>query len=120
MAQMARKVEPSVPAAPPPPTRKLPPLQNGDHLTRVEFERRWDAIPELTRAELIEGRVYVAPPTSIPGHSGPHVIFATILGTYWIGTNGVFAGDTGSIRLDEKNMPQPDLFMMIQPAFGGQ
>ncbi len=35
------------------------PLENGDKLTRAEFERRYEAMPHLKKAELIEGVVYV-------------------------------------------------------------
>jgi hypothetical protein len=35
----------------------VPPLEAGDHLTRAEFERRYKAMPELKKAELIEGVV---------------------------------------------------------------
>ncbi len=42
-------------AAPP----SVPPLENGDRLTRPEFERRYDAMPGLKKAELIEGVVYL-------------------------------------------------------------
>jgi hypothetical protein len=35
----------------------IPPLQNGDRLTRDEFERRYHAMPQLKHAELIEGVV---------------------------------------------------------------
>jgi hypothetical protein len=38
---------------------ELPLLENGDHVTREEFERRYDAMPYLKKAELIEGRVYM-------------------------------------------------------------
>jgi hypothetical protein len=31
------------------------PLENGDRITRAEFERRYDAMPHLKKAELIEG-----------------------------------------------------------------
>lgn len=27
----------------------VPPLENGDRLTRAEFERRYEAMPQLTR-----------------------------------------------------------------------
>jgi hypothetical protein len=37
-----------------------PPLENGDRLTRAEFERRYAAMPNLKKAELIEGVVYMA------------------------------------------------------------
>jgi hypothetical protein len=40
-------------------------LQNGDHLTLAEFERRFDATPNLKKAELIEGVVYMPPPVSV-------------------------------------------------------
>ena len=32
----------------------IPPLENGDRLTRAEFERHYDAMPQLKKAELIE------------------------------------------------------------------
>lgn len=38
---------------------EIPPLEHGDHLTRDEFERRYEAMPEVKKAELIEGRVYL-------------------------------------------------------------
>jgi Uma2 family endonuclease len=55
MSQLAHRVTPSLPKAP-----AVPPLQNGDRLTRAEFERRYDATPGLKKAELIDGRVYIA------------------------------------------------------------
>jgi hypothetical protein len=42
--------------------RPIPPLETGDHLTRREFERRYNAMPSLKKAELIEGVVYVPSP----------------------------------------------------------
>ena len=33
----------------------IPALENGDRLTRAEFERRYEAMPGLKKAELIEG-----------------------------------------------------------------
>ena len=33
----------------------IPPLENGDLLSRAEFERRYTAMPKLKKAELIEG-----------------------------------------------------------------
>ena len=42
---------------------QIPKLQPGDRLTRDEFERRYHAMPELKKAELIEGtRVDAAGP----------------------------------------------------------
>ena len=111
MSELADKITPSV---------RILPLQNGDHLTREEFERRWEAMPGLKRAELIEGRVYLSPPTSIVGHSSPDMLLGAVLSFYRAGTVGLLAGHAGSVRLDRENMPQPDLFLMILPSHGGQ
>jgi hypothetical protein len=40
-------------------TLPIPPLESGDRLNRYEFERRYNAMPHLRKAELIEGVVYV-------------------------------------------------------------
>jgi hypothetical protein len=42
------------------PTYSIPPLENGDRLTRAEFERRYEGMPNLKKAELIEGIVCLA------------------------------------------------------------
>jgi len=65
-----------------------PPLCSGDHLSRDEFERRYAAMPESTRAELIEGIVYVASPARTE-HGIPHAMVATWLGNYVAATPGV-------------------------------
>src|SRR5262245_17111719 len=44
------------------PPEAVPPLENGDRLTRAEFERRYRAMPHLKKAELIEGVVYIPSP----------------------------------------------------------
>ena len=46
-------------------TTPTPPLQAGDRLTRDEFERRYEAMPQLKKAELIEGVVYMSRPQSV-------------------------------------------------------
>lgn len=97
----------------------IPPLQAGDRLTRPEFERRFDATPGLKKAELIEGIVYMPPPVS-DEHGSSHLQLATMLGLYGNSTPGVLGADNGSIRLDLDNMPQPDVFLRIDPTCGGQ
>jgi len=99
---------------------RIPPLQNGDRLTRAEFEKRYDATPGLKKAELIEGVVYMAPPVSHTYHSYPHARFGAWLAYYCASTPQVIPGDNGSLRLDLDNMPQPDVYMMLSPEFGGQ
>ena len=41
---------------------RILPLEHGDHLTREEFERRYEAMPHVRKAELIEGVVYMPSP----------------------------------------------------------
>ena len=56
---------------------KLPPLENGDRLTRREFEQRYHAMLHLKKAELIEGVVYGSSPVRVM-HSQAH---ADLMGT---------------------------------------
>jgi Uma2 family endonuclease len=99
----------------------IPPLVNGDRLSRPEFERRYDAMPHLKKAELIDGIVFMPPPSiTHEVHSSPHFDLISWLGLYRMSTSGVIGGDNGSIRLDLSNMPQPDAFLLIAPDRGGQ
>src|SRR5579864_6748997 len=118
MAATTRDPEtiPETKAAP----KAVPPLENGDHLTRAEFERRYDAMPALKKAELIEGIVYMPSPVSFGRHAMPHSDTIGWLSYYRMSTPGVAAGDSGSIRLDLDNMPQPDAFLFILPVHGGE
>lgn len=92
---------------------KLPPLENGDKLTRDEFERRYQAMPDIKKAELIEGVVYVASPLRFEGHGKPHFQLITWLGVYSAATPGVEGGDNATTRLDLDNEPQPDALLRI-------
>jgi len=99
----------------------LPPLESGDRLSRAEFERRYEAMPHLKKAELIEGVVYVGSPVLIPTHAQPHARMVTILGTFVFATPGIDFADNGSIRIDEDdNEPQPDVFLWIDVPGKGQ
>jgi Uma2 family endonuclease len=95
-------------------------LENGDRLTRAEFERRYDAMTELKKAELIERVVYVGSPVSHERHGKPHFRLIGWLDRYATATPGVDGGDNSSLRLDLDNMPQPDAFLYIVPASGGR
>ena len=66
---------------------KIVPLENGDRLSRIEFERRYQAMPEPKKAELIEGRVYMASPVRMI-HGQPHAYIMTWLGVYYAATPG--------------------------------
>ena len=96
----------------------IPPLENGDRLSRSEFERRYQAMPNHQKAELIAGIVYVASPLRITQHGNPHARIMTWLGSYWVVTPGVELGDNSTVQLDQYNEPQPDALLRIQT--GGQ
>ena len=98
----------------------VPPLENGDRLTRDEFERRYAAMPHLKKAELIEGVVYVPSPVRHRHHGAPHAHLIGWLGQYAAGTPGVEVSDNSTVRLDLDNEPQPDALLLIDPACGGQ
>ncbi len=98
----------------------IPLLENGDRLRAVEFERRYDAMPELKKAELIEGVVYLPSPVRLRRHGEPHALTLGWLTAYRAGTPGVIAADNASARLDLDNEPQPDALLMIDPERGGQ
>jgi hypothetical protein len=49
----------------------IPPLENGDRLTRPEFERRYQAMTQLKKAELIAGVVYMAAAVRAKNHGKP-------------------------------------------------
>lgn len=95
------------------------PLEYGDRLTRDEFERRYAAMPHVTKAELVNGVVYIPSPVRLDAHGEPHLNLATWLGVYKASTPGVRGGDNTTARLDLANEPQPDLLLLIDPACGG-
>ena len=92
----------------------IPLLREGDRMDRAEFERRYDAMPELKKAELLEGVVYMGSPVSTRRHGMPHTLLLHWLAGYWVATPGTVPSDNGSVRLDKKNMPQPDALLMIE------
>lgn len=98
----------------------VPPLENGDRLTRAEFERRYEATPHLERAELIEGVVYMPSPVRLRLHGRPHSHLTGWLAVYESRTPGLLTGDNTTTRLDSDNEPQPDVQLLIDPARGGQ
>ena len=96
----------------------IPPLENGDKLTRWEFERRYQGMPHLKKAELIEGIVYMASPLRFESHAEPHANIIGWLALYKAATPGVRLGDNATVRLDIDNEPQPDALLRIDK--GGQ
>ena len=91
----------------------VPPLESGDRLTRAEFERRYALHPEIKKAELIKGVVYVASPVRVRQHGEPHSRIITWLGVYLASTPSLRMADNSTYRLDEENEPQPDVSVWI-------
>ena len=97
--------------------QEVPTLVAGDRLTRDEFLRRWEAMPDVKFAELIGGVVYRPSPLS-RGHSVPDLRVAWV-GHYAAFTPGCEAGSNGTWLMCEDS-PQPDVYLRLLPEFGGQ
>jgi Uma2 family endonuclease len=94
----------------------IPRLENGDRLTVPEFERRYEAMPDEKKAELIEGVVYLSSPVSTR-HGDAHAMLAGWLSAYASKHPGLQASAESTIRLDADNEFQPDLH--LRKAEGG-
>jgi Uma2 family endonuclease len=98
----------------------LPLLHNGDRLDVETFLRRYNAMPDLKKAELIDGVVYMSSAVSI-NHGGPHGILITWLGMYRMATPGIELLDNTTVILSlGENCPQPDGCLRVLPGYGGQ
>ena len=96
-----------------------PELHNGDRMTREEFHRIYEQMPEDFRAELIGGIVYVSSPLR-RRHGIAHPALTTVLFAYTGHTPGVEVGDNTTVLLGPDGEPQPDLYLRILPECGGQ
>ncbi len=93
------------------------PLEHGQRLSRDEFLRRWEAMPELKRAELIGGVVYLPSPVGLP-HSKLTLALSAWIGTYEAATPGCLACSNATWFM-LTDSPQPDVAMFIRPEYGG-
>jgi Uma2 family endonuclease len=98
----------------------VPALENGDRLSRAEFERRYAAMPDVKKAELIEGVVYFRTSGRALTHGEPCGMLVGWIGTYAAVTSHVCAAANATVRLDLDNEPQPDVLLRIDEAAGGQ
>jgi Uma2 family endonuclease len=97
----------------------IEPLESGDSLGAVEFMRCYEAMPDVKKAELIEGTVYLPSPVRWV-HSASAALIQTWLGIYAARTLGTATGGDATVRLGSKNVPQPDALLRILPEYGGQ
>lgn len=105
---------------PVPDENTIPPLEQGDRLTRQEFERRYEAMPTLKKAELLDGVVYMPSPVRHRHHGLPHSCMDSWLGWYAFHTKGVDISNNATNRLDEDSEPQPDSMLFVKPEYGGR
>ena len=98
----------------------VPVLNAGDKLTRDEFERRYAAMPDLKKAELIEGIVYVGSPVRHLQHGRPEFMLSSWLTFYLEVTPGLDSSCNATLRLDLDNEPQPDLLLRLPEHAGGR
>jgi Uma2 family endonuclease len=99
---------------------QIPVLCPGDVLTRDEFERRYQAMPRVKKAELIEGVVYMGSPVRLRHHGRPEHVLAAWLVFYESLTPGLLAASNTTVRLDLDNELQPDLLLCLPEHAGGQ
>jgi Uma2 family endonuclease len=93
-------------------------FEPGDRLSREEFLARWDCMPSVKKAELIDGVVYMPSPVSLSHgvFDGP---FHVLLGTYAFRTPGCrFVPNVTWLMLE--SAPQPDATIYILPEYGGR
>ena len=77
-------------------------------------------MPNLKKAELIEGIVYIGGAVGFCSHSQPHGSIIGWLGTYAAITPKLALGVEPTVRLDLDHEPQPDAVLLVTPEAGGQ
>jgi Uma2 family endonuclease len=96
---------------------RVPVLHAGDRLTRDEFERRYEAMPHVKKAELLEGMVYMPSPARWT-HGEAHALLAGWSGFYATRTPGLSTLIGTSFRVDLDNEVQPDLMLRVDGPSG--
>jgi Uma2 family endonuclease len=86
-------------------------LEPGDCMTREEFHRRYLARPDIKKAELIDGVVYMPSPVRGPQHGRPHGLVVTWLGCYVALKPDVELHDNTTVYPLGGHAVQPDAFL---------
>jgi len=95
--------------ASPRPELRIPPLNQGDQLSHSEFERRRGLHPEIKKAELINGLVFLEM-TVGPAHADVHKMVMTLLGVYEARHPETQALDNATVVLGNDEV-QPDALL---------
>jgi Uma2 family endonuclease len=94
------------------------PLENGERLHAREFLRRYRLMPQVKKAELIEGVVYMGSPVSVR-HAEPDALIQGWLLLYAARESGVRVLTNATLVLDAENTVQPDAILRRLPEHGG-
>lgn len=84
-------------------------LDPGDHMDREEFHARYLLRPDIRRAELVQGVVYVPSPARIPEHGSPHNLLNAWIANYALRHPGLIGSSDGTVYLTEDDEVQPDV-----------
>ena len=98
--------------------RRPEPLENGELMHSREFLRRYERMPQVKKAELIEGIVYMGSPVSVR-HAKPDNVMQLWLGAYACRHPDTEALTNATVILDAENTVQPDVLLRRLPAQGG-
>ena len=110
-----RTLKPATPAR-----RPVPSLENGDHLSAREFLRRYEAMPEVKKAELIQGIVHMASPVRLDLHGKPDALIQGWLCVYAASHPEATHATNVTVRLDSDDVAQPDAVLFLNAAHGGK
>ena len=83
-------------------------LESGDRLSRADFHQRYCLFPDIKKAELVEGVVYVGSPVRADLHGEPHASLVGCLLTYRARHPDLRLSDNATVMLDATNEVQPD------------
>jgi Uma2 family endonuclease len=94
------------------------PLENGEFMHSREFLRRYERMPQVKKAELIEGVVYMGSPVSVR-HAKPDGVIQAWLGAYASRHPETEPLPNATVVLDPENAVQPDALLRRLPEHGG-
>lgn len=95
-------------------------LENGDRLGVAEFLRRYEKLPGLRKAQLIEGVVHMPSPVRTDVHAEPDGLLHLWLGVYALEHENLKLLPNATLLLDPDNAPQPDVILCSAPVKGGR
>ena len=98
----------------------LPMLENGDRLTVSEFMRRYEGMPGVRKAQLIEGIVHMPSPVRAEAHAEPDGLIQGWLFTYSIQHPELKVYANATLIMDADNAVQPDAMLCSRPQPGGR